>query len=107
MPDITKTPNVSADVEGVFNLERLGVPVISLRSRFNLGDREYNKATRILVMDVDNRQTGFVVDAVAEVIMISTSEIQDAPAMIQAGGRSTSASSVSSTATIGSSWSWT
>lgn len=86
MPAITKVPNVSAEVEGVFNLRGSIVSVISLRNRFGLGDREYDKSTRILVMDVDNIQTGFVVDAVAEVIRISSSEIQAPPTMIQSGG---------------------
>ena len=41
--------------------------------------------TRIMVMDMDDGLIGFIVGAVAEVIRISSSEIQPAPAMVAGG----------------------
>jgi len=48
-------------------------------------EAENNKLTRIMVMDVEGEQRGFIVDAVSEVIRISGSEIQPSPAVVAGG----------------------
>jgi len=83
MPSITKMPNTPDYVDGIINLRGTVVPIISLRKRFNLMEREQNNQSRILVMEVGDGLTGFVVDAVAEVIRISASEIQPSPSIVQ------------------------
>ncbi len=83
MPSITKMPNTPDYVDGIINLRGTVVPIISLRKRFGLDEREKNNQSRILVMEVGNDLTGFVVDAVAEVIRISASEIQPSPSIAQ------------------------
>ena len=83
MPTITKMPNTADYVDGIINLRGTVVPIISLRKRFGLQDRESDRLSRILVMEVGNSLTGFVVDAVAEVIRISAAEIQPPPAIVQ------------------------
>jgi len=83
MPAITKMPNTPDYVDGIINLRGTVVPIISLRKRFGLYEREKNNQSRILVMEVGNGLTGFVVDAVAEVIRITASEIQPPPSIVQ------------------------
>ena len=83
MPSITKMPNTPHYVDGIINLRGTVVPIISLRKRFGLMEREQDRSSRILVMEVGNSLTGFVVDAVAEVIRITASEIQPPPAIVQ------------------------
>src|SRR3974390_617476 len=83
MPSITKMPNSADYVDGIINLRGTVVPIISLRKRFGLLDRESDRLSRILVMEVGNSLTGFVVDAVAEVIRLSATEIQPPPAIVQ------------------------
>lgn len=80
---ITSMPNTPAYVDGIINLRGTVVPIISLRRRFGLADRETDRSSRILVMDTGCALTGFVVDAVAEVIRISSDEIQPPPAILQ------------------------
>ena len=82
LPNITRVPNTPHYVEGVINLRGKVIPIISMRRRFNLPEAEYDKRTRIMVMDVDGELMGFVVDAVSEVIRISESEIQPPPAVV-------------------------
>ncbi len=82
MPNITRVPNTPHYVEGVINLRGKVIPIISLRKRFNLDTAEADSRTRIMVMDMSNNLTGFVVDSVAEVIRISSDEIQPAPPVI-------------------------
>jgi purine-binding chemotaxis protein CheW len=82
MPNITRVPNTPHYVEGVINLRGKVIPIISLRKRFNLNSSEADSRTRIMVMDMTNNLTGFVVDSVAEVIRVSSEEIQPAPPVI-------------------------
>jgi len=86
MPTITKMPNVPSYVEGIINLRGKVIPIISMRRRFNLADSEDSGQTRIIIMDVAGSLTGFVVDAVSEVIRIHSSEIQPPPSMVLSGG---------------------
>jgi purine-binding chemotaxis protein CheW len=86
MPTITKMPNVPQHVEGIINLRGKVIPIISMRRRFNLMDNENTSQTRIIIMDVAGSLTGFIVDAVSEVIRIHSSEIQPPPSMAHSGG---------------------
>ncbi|MFA7403294.1 MAG: chemotaxis protein CheW [Pelobacteraceae bacterium] len=86
MPTITKMPNVPQHVEGIINLRGKVIPIISMRRRFNLMENANNSQTRIIIMDVSGSLTGFIVDAVSEVIRIHSSEIQPPPSMVLSGG---------------------
>lgn len=82
MPNITRVPNTPHYVEGVINLRGKVIPIISLRKRFCLDEVEGDSRTRIMVMDMTNELTGFIVDSVAEVIRITSGEIQPAPPVV-------------------------
>lgn len=86
MPTITKMPNTPHYVEGVINLRGKVIPIISMRKRFGLMESENSSQTRIMVMDVSGLLTGFIVDAVSEVIRIHSSEIQPPPSMVVSSG---------------------
>ncbi len=86
MPTITKMPNTPQHVEGIINLRGKVIPIISMRRRFGLMENENNTHTRIIIMDVAGALTGFIVDAVSEVIRIHSSEIQPPPSMVMSGG---------------------
>jgi purine-binding chemotaxis protein CheW len=82
MPSITRVPNTPHYVEGVINLRGKVIPIISLRKRFSLDLTDNDSRTRIMVMDMTNELTGFIVDSVAEVIRIASTEIQPAPPVV-------------------------
>ena len=86
MPTITKMPNVPQHVEGIINLRGKVIPIISMRRRFGLMENEHSNQTRIIIMDVCGSLTGFIVDAVSEVIRILSSEIQPPPSLVLSGG---------------------
>ena len=86
MPTITKMPNTAQHVEGIINLRGKVIPIISMRKRFGLMESESSGHTRIIIMDVVGALTGFIVDAVSEVIRIHSSEIQPPPSMVMSGG---------------------
>jgi purine-binding chemotaxis protein CheW len=86
MPTITKMPNSPDYVDGIINLRGSVVPIISLRRRFGLCESERDNNSRILVMEIGNGMTGFIVDSVSEVIRIRSSEIQPPPPLVLSGG---------------------
>lgn len=85
MPEITKVPSAPHYVEGIINLRGKVIPIISMRRRFGLDEVGHDSHTRIMVVDVAGGLTGFIVDAVSEVIRISNAEIQPPPAVIAGG----------------------
>jgi purine-binding chemotaxis protein CheW len=82
-PSITKMPNAPDSVDGIINLRGTVVPIHSLRRRFGLDVRQSDRLNRILVMEAGDGLAGFMVDAVAEVIRISASEIQPPPGVVR------------------------
>lgn len=85
MPNVTRVPNTPLYVEGVINLRGKVIPIISMRKKFSLCDKESDKQTRIMVMDMDGELMGFIVDSVSEVIRISETEIQPPPPVVNGG----------------------
>ncbi|CUS94825.1 CheW-like domain-containing protein, partial [Candidatus Kryptonium thompsonii] len=47
---ITHVPNIPDFIEGVINLRGKIVPVVNLRKKFGLGEKEYDKNTRVIVV---------------------------------------------------------
>lgn len=84
MLQITKVPNAPEFVDGVINLRGKVIPVIDLRQKLGMPRKEHDKNTRIIVVEVNNKTVGFIVDAVREVLRIP-SEITEAPPDIAAG----------------------
>ncbi len=84
MVPITKIPNSPLFVEGVINLRGKVIPIVDFRTRLGLTKIEHTKDTRIVVVDVDGKTIGFIVDSVSEVLRIPAN-ITEAPPEIVAG----------------------
>jgi len=82
MVEITKVPQAPYYCEGVINLRGKVIPVINLRKKFDLDPLEWDRATRILVCDVDGSMVGMIVDSVEEVLKISRSTIEPTPEIV-------------------------
>lgn len=79
---ITKVPNSPQYVEGVINLRGKVIPVIDLRSRFNMEYRAHDSHTRIIVLELHGMIIGFVVDGVSEVLRIQSSTVEPPPPVV-------------------------
>ena len=78
--DIAPVPGASDYVMGIINLRGNVVTVIDSRRRFNLPEKDSDDSTRIVIIETDNQQVvGIVVDSVAEVAELRSSEIESAP----------------------------
>ncbi len=86
MLKVTPLPRSLDFIEGVINLRGEVIPVIDLRKRFGMYTAERTKESRIIIVEVDDRLIGLIVDAVSEVARISNDQIQEAPNHV-AGGR--------------------
>jgi len=86
MVKVTPLPQTIEFVEGVINLRGEVIPVIDLRKRFGLMEAERTSDSRIIIVEVDGRMFGLIVDSVSEVAGLPSNQIQEAPDHI-AGGR--------------------
>ena len=83
---ITAVPNSPDFVEGVINLRGNIIPVIELRKRLGFATPEVNmKDSWILILDIEGRITGFIVDSVTEVLKIQETTIEPPPDIVVAG----------------------
>ena len=87
VPEITSVPSAPETVEGVINLRGKIIPVMDLRKRFGHVDIQPDKKNRILVVELDNKLIGLIVNAASEVLKIPPSEIE-APGSVFAEGES-------------------
>ena len=79
---ITPLPEVPDFVKGVINLRGKIIPVLDVRLRFNLPEKDYTDRTCIIVVNVEDNLAGLVVDQVSEVIKIPDTEIQPATNLV-------------------------
>ena len=81
MMQVTRVPQTPPEIEGVINLRGRIIPVINLRCRFNMSLRETDGDSRIVVVEVNDRTVGFIVDMVHEVLRIDPRIVEPAPSI--------------------------
>ena len=81
--ELTRVPKLPAFIRGVINLRGTVIPVIGLRRLLKLEDREEDKQTRIVVVEVGGTVIGFIVDSVSEVLRIPTSTVEPPPRLAE------------------------
>ena len=79
MERITEVPDMPDYVKGVINLRGKVIPVMDLRLRFGMPEREYDDRTCIVVTSVDAASLGLIVDTVAEVHALAAKDIEETP----------------------------
>jgi purine-binding chemotaxis protein CheW len=81
--DITVVPQAPPHVKGVINLRGKVIPVVDLRLKFGFASQDYDERTCIIVIEVALQSSkvmmGVVVDAVSEVLTITSDEIEATP----------------------------
>ena len=77
MQHITRVPKMPAYLKGVINMRGEVIPVISMRLKMGLEVDELTKATRILVVRLEEEgNVGFIVDEVKEVVTLYEADIE-------------------------------
>ena len=79
--EIAPVPGAPDYVLGIINLRGNVVTVIDTRSRFGLIDGEITDNTRIIVIESEHQVIGILVDSVAEVVYLRSSQIDTTPSV--------------------------
>jgi purine-binding chemotaxis protein CheW len=85
MRHITKVPKTPSYMKGVINLRGTVLPVIDLRIKFGIPEKENTVDTSIIVLNIEKNgeiiMLGTLVDAVREVLELRDDEIAQAPSI--------------------------
>lgn len=74
---ITRVPHTQPYFLGIINLRGEIIPVMSMRDKFDLPEKENTNATRILIIKFEgNAKIGILVDEVREVVTLSEDNIE-------------------------------
>ena len=79
MTQITHMPNSMTFMKGVINLRGSVVPVVDMRLKLKMQEKEYDQFTVILIVETKGVLIGMIVDAVSDVIGIPVDTIQETP----------------------------
>jgi purine-binding chemotaxis protein CheW len=83
---IIHIPRAGASVLGVITLRNRLLPLVSLRSLFDLQARELDEKSRIVVLALGSATVGLVVDGVREVLRVPKNEVDAMPALLARDG---------------------
>src|SRR5271156_3988410 len=84
MKPITRIPQVPDFIEGLINLRGAVIPIVNLRKRFGLPPHEVDEETRTIVVNIQDKTVGCIVDAVTQVMRINREQIQPPPLSVLA-----------------------
>ena len=83
---ITEVPDMPEYVKGVINLRGKVIPVMDVRIRFGMGERDYDDRTCVIVVNMGDNPIGLVVDTVDEVLDIPENNVTPPPRISKGGG---------------------
>src|SRR5699024_10078519 len=73
VPRIVNGPDF---IKGVSNLRGIIVPIVELRIKFRLEDIRYDEHTVVIVVDIDERVIGIVVEGVSDVMTLTQEKLR-------------------------------
>jgi len=79
---VTQIANTPDFIKGVVNLRGKIVPIVDLRIKFHLGKIEYNEFTVVIILNLNGRVMGIVVDGVSDVMELKEDQLRDVPSLV-------------------------
>ena len=77
--ETTRLPNSPEFMRGVMNLRGLIIPIFDLRARFSKTLTEANAKHVIIILAVNERNIGILVDAVSDILSVNDGDIKPTP----------------------------
>ncbi len=77
--ETTRIPNSPDYMRGVINLRGLVIPIFDLKSRFGQGHIVPNEKNVVIVISIESRTVGILVDAVSDILSIKEDQIKASP----------------------------
>lgn len=78
---VTRIANAPNFLKGVINLRGIIVPIVDMRIKFNLGTPTYDQFTVVIILNIEGRVVGMVVDSVSDVMTLLPEQVRPAPEM--------------------------
>jgi len=86
--EVAKIPKMPKFLDGIINWRGNVVPIVSLNKRFELGETEINKKTKIILTTLNGKYVGFTVNDVVELLKLADEDIEIVPDIVQKAGNS-------------------
>ncbi|WIV10506.1 chemotaxis protein CheW [Proteiniborus sp. MB09-C3] len=80
--DSVKVPNSPKFIEGITNYRGKVIPIICLKKKFGMEDSTRDANTRIIVINLNDKQIGFLVDEASQTVRLDDSNIDPTPDII-------------------------
>lgn len=80
LPPVTRVPELPDFLKGVINLRGTIMPVLDLKMKFGMAATPYHPKTCVIIISLDERLLGMIVDAVNDVIDLAGEAISATPA---------------------------
>ena len=84
---LTRVPRAPGFIEGVMNHRGRVLPIIEQRRRFGVAGEAAGSQRRVIVTTIGDRQAGFVVDTVSEILSVAADQLQATPELAADGRR--------------------
>lgn len=78
---VTRIANAPEFIKGVINLRGIIIPVVDMRIKFNLGEPVYDQFTVVIILNINGRIVGIVVDSVSDVTTLAPEQVKPSPDM--------------------------
>lgn len=85
---ITPVPKAPAFIEGVVELRGAILPVVDLRKRFDLPVTPTHRATKYIIVAIEGRIVGLIVDRVSKFLRVTRGDVRPPPALVEGEGAS-------------------
>lgn len=77
----TRIANAPSFIKGVINLRGTIIPIVDLRLKFNCERSDYDAFTVVIILHLQARVVGVVVDSVSDVLQLAADNFRDAPSV--------------------------
>ena len=81
--EISSIPQMPDYIKGLYNLRGRVVPVVDLNKRFNMGESEITKKTKIIITEKEDQLFGFMVNNVMEILNLDENSIDKSDAILK------------------------
>ena len=76
---LTRIANVPDFIKGVTNLRGIIVPIVDMRVKLKREQISYDAQTVVIILNLNSRIVGIVVDGVSDVLMLQSGQVSAAP----------------------------
>lgn len=84
----TQIPNAPKEILGVVNLRGTVIPIMDMRVRFGFGRTDTSHTHVVIILSLETRLIGILVDTVSDILTVTSREIQAVESSDSAGSRS-------------------